>query len=291
MRRLILRLSAFLLGVSALTIFLVQAPDYGGDVILFEYQQAGHYVVVQRDLRTSAHTQQRIHTISPSHPRWSPDGTQLAMKTGDTLIVNTVGGDIVTFILDDQTISDFAWSPDGNRIALNSTSPQTHPNYILHSVYFIYLDSHHVVRAPAGQSFIQRPVWLDDAIYGNPQTGEGFVFPGVTLPATGDQAFDTSTFEYVYNYSISPDKTRMIVNAKTNQVDVGLYLVDLNTQAIERLTVGSPVRYRPLWSPDGTRLVYLLDGDLYIHTLATGHKQRMTFTPAVDELFPQWRPR
>lgn len=45
----------------------------------------------------------------------------------------------------------------------------------------------------------------------------------------------------------------------------------------------------PAWSPDGSRLVYLSQGDLYLLHLAAGRHQRLTSSPLRDEA-PVWSP-
>ena len=70
-------------------------------------------------------TSARQFTASPkseSHPRWSPDGKQLAFLSnrGDQqqiYVMRTDGGEAVALTKGKRSVSQFEWSPDGKQIA------------------------------------------------------------------------------------------------------------------------------------------------------------------------------
>ena len=57
-------------------------------------------------------------------------------------------------------------------------------------------------------------------------------------------------------FQISPDGGRLAVGISDGQIDI--WMVDLQTRALSRFTLGAGSKIFPVWSPDGSRLYYTL---------------------------------
>lgn len=63
---------------------------------------------------------------------------------------------------------------------------------------------------------------------------------------------------------------------------------------IDRIVTPAPGNESPVWSPDGSRLLYIsgagfADSDLYVYSLGTGRSRRLTAHAGLDA-FPAWSP-
>ena len=93
----------------------------------------------------------------------------------------------------------------------------------------------------------------------------------------------------LWEYSLSDHATRMLVDSRTLEPD-GENLSDAEKARRERERIAAfhgIVDYR--WSPDGGKLLFPLNGDLYLYDLAGGQTHRLTRN--ADALDPQFSPR
>jgi TolB protein len=99
----------------------------------------------------------------------------------------------------------------------------------------------------------------------------------------------------------SPDSSKLALDAVSDS-NFDLYLLDLETKALQRLTENTAIDARPDWSPDGTQLVFHSTRDrggssagqeqwdefeLYIFDLGSGDIERLTHNSWFDA-HPDW---
>jgi Tol biopolymer transport system component len=79
----------------------------------------------------------------------------------------------------------------------------------------------------------------------------------------------------------------------SNRADHDLFVLDLRTKALTRITPGLGDDSNPSWSPDGGRIAYdaTVNGntDVYVVPASGGQPQRLTTDPEAD-LHPTWSP-
>lgn len=64
--------------------------------------------------------------------------------------------------------------------------------------------------------------------------------------------------------------------------DNNVFMVDVRTGEIRKMTSGLFPKTNPKFSPDGSRILYEADDDLWVVEVATGESRRLTVSPAAD---------
>jgi dipeptidyl aminopeptidase/acylaminoacyl peptidase/TolA-binding protein len=246
-------------------------------------------------------------TTSPkpeTHPRFSPDGRQIAFLSGregkksQVWLLPATGGEAVKLTDAKGGVSDFAWSPDGTRLALvaNDPDPDERPD--------------DEPKAEGDAKKTPKPIVLRRLQFKRDE--EGFlrdlhthvhvfdVATKTTVQVTSG-AFDDSspvwspdgqTIAFVSNRTAEPDANR----------NSDLFLVAPREHATVRALTTAPTSVRaPSFSPDGKLIAYVESGDPADMWYASHHVavvpaaggESRPLTKALDrnpEGAPRWSP-
>jgi WD40-like Beta Propeller Repeat len=205
-------------------------------------------------------------------PAWSPDGSNLSL----TLMVGTASR-IATLKPDGSSVQELthcdppeclsdtspAWSPDGSRIAW--------------------------ARESGAGAIIPESIFVLDA-HGGPTSAFG---------ANGEPSVALPGLAYVGGLAWSPDGASIAFDASQAgpTKHFSIYVVDVKTGAITRLT-NCPIPecqigdLHPSWAPDGSRIVFARDGDLYVmDSDGTNVRRLYSCVPVcVGAMEPVWAP-
>ena len=245
----------------------------------------------------------RALTATPTHnewmPRWSPDGAWLAFLSdrGDddaltqVWVMPTGGGEAEVLTSFPGGVSDYAWSPDGKRLAVIAADPER----------------------PEGEAKPKQPPPIVIDRYYFKEDGVGYLTNRrqhlyVFDVATRGSHLLTPGDHDEYLPSWSPDGTSIAYVTKRGgdpdrHLNFDIYLVAAEPGSTERQLTsfeGTDLdpywESRPAWSPDGKRIAYLQGGEdkwvyytpyqLAIVDVASG---RSTLPAAIDRSFT--RPR
>jgi len=75
-----------------------------------------------------------------------------------------------------------------------------------------------------------------------------------------------------------------------NEEDSEIFVMDVLSKALTRLTDNNFDDGSPIWSPDGSKIAYSSQGDVWIMDANGANKGNLTQTPGATEANPSWSP-
>jgi Tol biopolymer transport system component len=201
----------------------------------------------------------RISELSGFQYGWSPDDTEIAFwgggtnQTSDVFAARVDGGALrqvtATALAQERHPT---WSPDGSRLALTSV-PSFDPTGENEDVYVVNADGTGLTQVTTSTHRDIDPHWSPD--------GSMIAF----LRKTGGTPHDEEWSLFV----VRPDGT-----GERKLADAG---------------VGAGGWEQLSWAPDGSRIAFLRDGDVYTIAPDGTGERRISMTPA-EEADPEWSP-
>ncbi len=194
------------------------------------------------------------------HPRWSPDGTRLGFLSdrdkGTTLwVLSMAGGEPERITEPDGSVKDFAWSPDGRRLAL--TWQAMSEREILERDG----KTDQIKKGPQFKHITRLFHKLDGAGWWNGNYTHVYV-----VPAAGGRMKALTTGEFDHSEPTwSPDGTRVsFVSNRDENRDVYLeksdiYVVSPKGGRARRVTLKEGSARSHSWSPDGKTIAFVGD--------------------------------
>jgi len=259
---------------SANDIYADWSPD--GRSIVFTSNRDGPNAVYRMNVDTGETSIKQL--ASPGQwPDWSPDGSTIVYVrpvTGDGgLIAIPAGGGPRVRLAEYGALP--AYSPDGSTIAFAvNVSANSSAIWVMDAVGTLQGGASHQVTTMGVRN--EFPHWSRDALLyfmarGRSDDATAIIFRAD--PAVGEPSVVRVTpIEGVANISpaVSPDGRTLAFNSSINSALSELVLQDLRTGEhtvvqfdIPWLTVGSRVE----WSPDGRRILFSSNGDIYVADL------------------------
>jgi hypothetical protein len=198
-------------------------------------------------------------------PAFSPDGTQIAFVSDregnpDIFLMKANGTDVHRLVHLPGSDESPSWSPNGSKIAFadNTDIGGHQTNYQL---YVMNGDGSDVTRLTSDQALVDdsRPAWSPNGSRIAVASEENLFFP------CPPQAL------------CHPVGRQVILVARADGSE------------IDRLSGVPEQASDPAWSPDGDRIAFEAQGDLYVTTADGKEVRRVTTGPAIDAA-PAWSP-
>jgi hypothetical protein len=235
-------------------------------------------------------------------PSWSPDGKQIAFIRGvpapdlrydhEVYVMNADGSGQrrLTQLRNVSLSSRPAWSPDGTKLAF--VGPHLGDYYA--QMYVMNADG-------SGQRPVGRgvdPVWSPDG------SKLAFAAGGIHLmnpdgsgrtQITAPKSPSGDLFDYDLAPAWSPDGTRILFNRwascdwAENCESITIWAVNPDGSNPAKLADVQAYDSRPVWSPDGTKIVFSADGDIFTMGADGSNVTKITHTPDEAEWRPSWQ--
>jgi dipeptidyl aminopeptidase/acylaminoacyl peptidase len=187
-----------------------------------------------------------------SQPQWSPDGRYISFVsargagTGDdgpkpqVYVMRADGGEARRVTDAKEGVSVYAWAPDGRRLAFVAMDPRTNEE----TAQIKNKDDERVFEG----DFRYRHLWVIDVAEGATPTrvtdGREFTLGGEPL-------------------SWSPDGTRVVFSASVTTMlrdeRQDVFIADVATRQVTKISANFGRDSRPQWSPDGGRIAWVMD--------------------------------
>jgi TolB protein len=223
--------------------------------IVFDSRRSGAWAIYTKELCCQA----RLLAGGPARvlfaPAVSPVNGRIALtaEVGGNYDIYTMGagGGALTRITHGPSVDAFpAWSPDGTSIAFDS-------NRTGHWQIFVW-HGYRVRQLTASGSVSGLPAWSPDGstiAFDSNRTGHDEIY---TEPAAGGAATEWTATSWVTNVqpAWSPDGSTIAFSSNRSG-RFQLYLLNVHTHVITRLTNDGANDFQPAWSPDGSTIAYV----------------------------------
>lgn len=184
-------------------------------------------------------------------PVWSPDGQRIAFLYGDIYVMNADGTDRTQITNTSAGKENIAWSPDGQRIVFAAKETSNARGWV---IYVVNADGTDLTR-------------LTDTIR-------------MALPET--RSLGPAATEFPYQIGWSSD-SRRIAFPSTGTI----YSMRADEAYPYTRLLASGVQ--PTCSPDGHRIAFVRNRDIYVMNADGSGETRLTYNPRQDEN-PAWSP-
>ncbi len=235
--------------------------------------------------------------VAMADPAWSPDGTRLALAAspgsalkGNTQIyvIHADGSDLTQLTHDPLAQNlDPAWSPDGSRIVFSTLSDDLARSGLV----LIGADGKGETRVTKG-SIDSSPVWFPDGkriLFVRSPEGISEIHV-VNADGTGDHVVRGATGGFIASVALSPDGTKIAfarLDPSFGVKNFDIFVAGVDGSGEVRLTDTVPPEGDQVWSPDGTRIAFSREGDIY--TMGADGTDVRQLTDTGHDSWPAWQ--
>ena len=264
------------------------SPD--GNRIAFVSNRDGNWEIYS--MNTDGTDQRRLtnNTYFDATPAWSPAGDTIAFSSGrdgtDGIdLMNSDGTEQRRVIVCDSLdvlglkcsyCSEPAWSPDGSRIAFSAGwTTAGHGYYAVSDLYIVDLGSgalSHFTNGPyqnisPGADVDSSPSWSPDGdliVFTSNKPGQGLTVKSISGNTPSYTVLEPETGWLFDTIEWSPGGDSLVFSTAGLSLDIRMLPVDRQTG----IPNGEPILItqglHPSWSPDGTKVAFDLNGDIWI---------------------------
>lgn len=185
-----------------------------------------------------------------------------------------------------------SWSPSGRYLALVNWRRAPRRKFGVDSRIMVVTATGRVVRELVDADWVTGAAWSPDGRYvaiGMASLGGGIFL--IAPNGSGERRLIGSQTTEFFDPAWAPDGQRLVfVGAVPPSFSAGIWSIHVDRSDLRLLIPGGSVS-GPSFSPDGTRLAYSRDGDIYAANSADGSAEHaLTATRNAEEAAPAWSP-
>ena len=265
-------------------------PGVFGSRIALAQSGKGSHEIISVDMdggRTSVLTKMGSDCLLPAY---SPGGGEIAftsyMKNNpDLYIVSSGGGRARRVSKQTGLNTGAAWAPDGHSLALTMSYEGNA------EIYRIGADGGQQARLTSNQAIDSSPSYSPDGSQIAFVSNRGGS-PQIYLMSAGGGGAKRVTFQGKYNqtprWSPRADKPQIAFTGRDERGVFDVFILDVKSGRIDRLTQGKGSNLDPTWSPDGRLIAYVSSrGGLFVQNPETHHEVQIWHGSGSS---PSWGP-
>lgn len=237
------------------------------------------------------------HPAFDVDPTFSPDGREIAFISNrdgylhfDLYLMKADGGDVrqltdgATAPFENAAVFEPAFSPDGRRIAFSANFDG------YWDIYSVRTDGSHLKRLTRSDQFDGYPSFSPD--------GKSIVFMSERDSGEGDIYVMNAHGHHVRRLTFTPalfdaeptfgaDGSTVVFVSEGEDHSLDLYMMNTDGSALTQLTSDPATEFSPDVSPDGSRIVFSRDGQVWVMD-ADGTDPMLLSAERADDASPSW---
>jgi Tol biopolymer transport system component len=227
--------------------------------------------------------------LSVFDPLWSPDGKKIAFSAGGSgfygvYVMNPDGSDqkLISAQNDDHVE---AWSPDSKQIAFVS-------GVYGNDLWVVNADGTGLkALTSSGDVYGFGPAsWSPDSKQLLFEESNHLHLVGTDGTPATDLTSNLTSGDFDTLPVWSPDGAHIGFTSVREDGESGIYLIDVDGSNVTRLTKNTANEAGTFWSPDGSKILFASDGDLYVMNSDGTDQMRLTTNAGLAGGFPVWSP-
>ena len=270
--------------------------------IVFASNRDGDWDIYSMDVNGDSLLQLTNHPASDEYPACSPDGRRVVFAsergiTRDLYVMDSDGNNVIRLTHDNFFETRASWSPDGTKIAFSSFCK------INCDIVTVDADGNDLINLTNHKWQDVRPSWSPD---GSKMTfvsfRDGAAFDPhhiFVMNADGTERRNlTGDTNLAHNWAptwspggrkIAFDSLRHLANGSRNDI----FVMTADGKELAQLTDGPGSNTSPVYSPDGTKIVYVSrrggDANIFLMDANGMNVVKLTKTPpGIDNISPSW---
>ena len=269
--------------------------------IVFASNRDGNWDIYSMDAKGKNLLQLTDHPKSDEYPACSPDGRRIAFRSErdfkpDLYVMDRDGNNVIRLTNDNDFENRPSWSPDGTKIAFSAF------RFLVGNseIYVMDADGNDPINLTQHEMSDFLPSWSPDgskiAFVAGPENVQPLPLHIFVINADGKErrnlTDDTNLTDSV-SPSWSPDGKSIVFSSRPNISESHIYVMTATGRRLKRLTKGKIFNWRPVYSPDGTKIAFesTRDGGWNIYVMDTdgGGAVNLTKTPpGTENRSPNW---
>jgi Tol biopolymer transport system component len=261
------------------------SPD--GSKITFTSTRDGNYEIYVMNADGTNVTRLTNDPATDYRTSWSPDGSKIAFESDRTEnyeihVMNSDGTGVTRLTDNPASDGEVSWSPDGSKIAFVSTRDGNYEIYVMNA------DGTNVSRLTNNTAIDWSPSWSPDSskiVFMSERDGNQEIYI-----INADGSMQTRITSNEVNDKIPSWGGAKIVYAGWRSPRYQVFIMNANGTGQTRISNNMYSDSGACWSPDGTRIVFSRERNIWVMNSDGTNATQLTSTTSGSDYNPCWSP-